>query len=206
MDTAVGLVQTYLRVNGYFTVTEFPVIESFHDGEYRTVTDLDVLALRFPGAGRLVPTQGKRNQEPRILPPDPQLSSASDGADMIIGEVKEGRAELNKAARDPVVLETVLTSCAPSHSPDLVQKLLRKGHAQTHAGHHIRLIAFGSTVGEASGPRHTVISLGHVADFLHEYIQQHWDILRHADFKDPAFGFLVMLEKARQGLSSAEAR
>ena len=33
MDTAVSLVETYLRVNGYFTVTEFPVVESSHGGE-----------------------------------------------------------------------------------------------------------------------------------------------------------------------------
>lgn len=29
MDTAVALVQAYLHVNGYFTVVEFPVLETF---------------------------------------------------------------------------------------------------------------------------------------------------------------------------------
>ena len=208
MDTAVGLVETYLRVNGYFTVTEFPVIESFHDGGYRTVTDLDVLAVRFPGAGRLVPSHGGHKPEPRTLPPDPQLSSVGDRTDMIIGEVKEGRAELNKAARDPLVLQTVLTRfgcCTPAHAPEVVKTLLQKGHAQTHCGHHVRLVAFGATVGDGEAARHTTISLGHVAEFLHEYIQQYWEILHHADFKDPTFGFLVMLEKARQGLPPAGA-
>jgi hypothetical protein len=208
MDTAVGLVETYLRVNGYFTVTEFPVIESFDDMEYRTVTDLDVLALRFPGAGRMVPRQSRHFVEPRILPPDPELCSVRDRTDMIIGEVKEGRAELNKATRDPVVLQTVLTRfgcCPPSHVPDVVQTLLQKGHAETHKGHRVRLVAFGSTVGTGGGPRHAAISLGHITDFLNEYIQQYWEIVRHADFKDPAFGFLVMLEKARQGLAPAAA-
>jgi hypothetical protein len=28
MDTAVALTQAYLHVNGYFTVTEYPVLES----------------------------------------------------------------------------------------------------------------------------------------------------------------------------------
>ena len=206
MDTAVGLVETYLRVNGYFTVTEFPVIESLHDGEYRTVTDLDVLAVRFPGAGRLVPNQSGRKPETRILAPDPKLGSPADRADMIIGEVKEGRAELNKAARDPLVLRTVLTRfgcCAPPHVPDVVRMLLQKGHAQTHSGHHVRLVAFGSTVVDSGSPRYAAISLGHITEFLHEYIQQYWHILHNADFKDPAFGFLVMLEKARQGLAPA---
>jgi hypothetical protein len=209
MDTAVGLVETYLRVNGYFTVTEFPVIESFHGGDYRTVTDLDVLAFRFPGAGRLVPTRGGHKLEARILPPDSKLCSTGDGADMIIGEVKEGRAELNKAARDPLVLQTVLTRfgcCPPAHVPDIVKALLQKGHAQTHSGHRVRLVAFGSTAGNGSGPRHAVISLGHIAEFLNDYIRQYWDILHHADFKDPAFDFLVMLEKARQGMVPAGAR
>jgi len=43
MDGAVAIVETYLRLNGYFTVTEFPVVE-LHDGaDYRTATDLDSL-------------------------------------------------------------------------------------------------------------------------------------------------------------------
>ena len=48
MDNAVALVQAYLRLNGYFTVTEYPVIATRRDGTYRTATDLDVLAFRFP--------------------------------------------------------------------------------------------------------------------------------------------------------------
>ena len=51
MDTAVALVQAYLHVNGYFTVVEHPVLESLRAGQVRTVTDLDVLAYRLPGAG-----------------------------------------------------------------------------------------------------------------------------------------------------------
>ena len=50
MDTAVALVQAYLHVNGYFTVVEHPVLE-LRAGQVRTVTDLDVLAYRLPGAG-----------------------------------------------------------------------------------------------------------------------------------------------------------
>ena len=58
MDNAVALVQAYLRVNGYFTVSEYPIVEASRRGGYRTATDLDILAFRFPGAGRLVPTPG----------------------------------------------------------------------------------------------------------------------------------------------------
>jgi len=49
MDNAVALVQAYLRINGYFTVAEFPILEGSH-GQLHEVTDLDMLAIRFPGA------------------------------------------------------------------------------------------------------------------------------------------------------------
>ncbi|HEU4521726.1 MAG TPA: hypothetical protein VFT12_06970, partial [Thermoanaerobaculia bacterium] len=44
-----------------------------------------------------------------------------------------------------------------------------------------------------------IISLGHVLQFLQEYVRKHWHMLRHLQFKDPAFGFLMTLEKARRG-------
>jgi hypothetical protein len=40
MDNAVALVQAYLRVNGYFTVAEYPVLEATRDGGYRAATDV----------------------------------------------------------------------------------------------------------------------------------------------------------------------
>ena len=57
MDTAVGLVQAYLRVNGYFTVAEYPVLDATGPGGPRTITDLDILAVRLhraPGASGTV--------------------------------------------------------------------------------------------------------------------------------------------------------
>jgi hypothetical protein len=50
MDTAVALVQAYLHVNGYFTVTEYPVLEASRPDATRSVTDLDILAFRFAHA------------------------------------------------------------------------------------------------------------------------------------------------------------
>jgi hypothetical protein len=37
MDIAVALVQTYLQLNVYFTVAEYPIIGSGRHGGYRTV-------------------------------------------------------------------------------------------------------------------------------------------------------------------------
>ncbi len=205
MDHAVAVVETYLRVNGYFTVTEYPVVEPKKHSGYRTATDLDVLAFRFPGAGRLVPGVGNKaanlpTQE--VFSPDTELAGVGDQADMLIGEVKEGRAELNRAATDPAVLQVVLTRfgcCDSHHAPAVVQELLRRGHAQTHCRHQIRPVAFGSVVSEPSDPRIKVITLGHLLRFLGDYIHKHWDALSPAQFKDPVLGFLVMQEKAHRG-------
>jgi hypothetical protein len=38
-----------------------------------------------------------------------------------------------------------------------------------------------------------------VLTFLQSYVRKHWHMLRHLQFKDPAFGFLMTLEKARRG-------
>ncbi len=46
-----------------------------------------------------------------------------------------------------------------------------------------------------------MILLQDVTEFLNSYIRDYWDILHHAYFKDPAFDFLVTLEKARRAES-----
>ena len=202
MDNAVALVQAYLRVNGYFTVAEYPVIEAARFG-YRSLTDLDILALRFPGAGRLVPGRRALASHPvAIFAPDPILAAPEDAVDMLIGEVKEGRAELNEAAHDPAVLRTVLARfgcCSVEETGPVVDELLRHGRLRLPSGHLVRLAVFGSSVGSRSP--HGValgVSLGHVVSFLEDYLREHWDVLAAAQFKDPALGFLVTLEKARR--------
>ncbi len=77
MDTAVGLVQSYLYMNGYFTVTEYPVLELIADCEYRTVTDVDILALRIPGAGRTT-----ESPDGAVLAVDPALDIDPDRVDV----------------------------------------------------------------------------------------------------------------------------
>ena len=205
MDNAVALVQAYLHVNGYFTVSEYPVIEAVRHGGYRTVTDLDILAFRFPGAGRLIPRAGSKrvkSVDKHEYSPDPALGVSPDEADMIIGEVKEGRAELNEGVRDPLVLATALARfgcCSPAEAGPLAETLLRKGRTILPSGHRLRMVAFGVVRGDTATQLYDTISMGHVVRFLQEYLHEHWEVLRHAQFKDPAFGFLMMLEKAMQG-------
>ena len=200
MDPAVALVQAYLYANGYFTVTEYPVVETMHRHGYRTATDVDVMAVRFPGAGRLIPRRGKkRGKEVRIVQPDKKLRPARDRIDMIIGEVKEGRAELNHGARNPAVLRAALTrfgACTSDHADELVEDLVRRGRAHAPSGRQVRLMAFGSTIDPRNTrPPYTIITLGHVIEFLRGFAADHWDMLRHAHFKDPGLSFLMVLEK-----------
>jgi len=201
MDNAVALVQAYLQVNGYFTVTEYPVLEVARHG-VETITDIDVMAFRFPGAGRLVPAkQGAREQW--LTEVDPALATNAGQVDMLIGEVKEGHAVLNRAARDPAVLHAALVRfgcCAASHVPDVVERLMRQGIADMLNGHRVRLVAFGSTVDPGDGKPYRSIALGHVLSFLESYLQEHWSVLHHAQFKHPAFSLLMTLEKARRGV------
>jgi len=199
VDNAVALVQAYLRVNGYFTVAEYPVLEAT-GGEYRTATDLDILAFRFPRAGRLVPRRGRgKSREMVEVALDPTLGASADHADMIVGEVKEGRAVLNEAASDTGVLRAALARfgcCPPHEAASLVERLLRDGRVDLPVGHQIRMVAFGATGGAGDGRRYHTITLGHAVRFLQDYLRDHWEVVRHSDHKDPAFGFLVMLEKA----------
>ena len=203
MDTAVALVQAYLHVNGYFTVTEYPVLEAFHRDHTRAVTDLDVLAFRFAHAAHdLKRGRGRRPLEATLMTPDPALACPADCPDMIVGEVKEGPARFNPAARDPVVLEVALARfgcCPPAHVASLTRQLLAKGCADTPSGHTVRMVAFGDGAGGTTPDRWTCVPMGHVVEFLQLYLRRHWDVLRHAQIREPALGVLALIEKWRVG-------
>lgn len=200
MDMAIALVQAYLRVHGYFTVSEYPILEAMRHGEHRIATDIDILAVRFPEACQLVPRQGGRDDDDiALITPDQALGVPHDRIDMIVGEVKVGTAELNRAATDPAVLRAALMRfgcCDRDDTTRVVEALLRNGHTTNPAGHQVRMVAFGSV--RPSGPHRTfqVVLLGDVLRFLRKYLHAHWSVLHHADFKDPAFSFLMLLEKA----------
>lgn len=204
MDNAVALVQAYLHVNGYFTVAEYPVIEATKHGGFRTLTDLDILAFRFPGAGRLISAAGgRRATHSEIYEPDAALGIRAGQSDMLIGEVKEGRAELNEGARDPAVLRAALVRfgcCTEAEVGDTVEELLRRGRAMLPHGHQARMVLFGALgKGALEASPYDTISMKHVVTFLQEYLREHWEVLRQAQFKDPAFGFLMTIEKALRG-------
>lgn len=201
MDQAVALVQAYLRVNGYFTVSEYPIIVPAESGGYRAATDLDILALRFPGAGPMNPQEEPPASGAGSIEPDAALGIRADRPDMIIGEVKEGRAELNGAATDPAVLRAVLTRfgcCPPEAADEAVQQLRRRGRAALPDGHEVRLVAFGATIDRQHGGHYFRVSLGHIVKFLENYVERYWESLRVGESKDPAFGFLILMAKAKR--------
>lgn len=204
MDSAVGLVQAYLRVNGYFTVTEEPVFARRAGGGFTTATDLDILGIRFPGAGRPMVGQGRT----LAFAPDPALECPNDKGDMLVGEVKEGRAELNGPAHDPGVLAAALVRfgcCTADRGDGLARELIRHGQAGMAHGHQVRLVAFGSVVGGGPPPPYLRVGLGHLLGFLRRHLEEHWATLGHTDLKDPALGLLRLVAKAQRGAAKSGA-
>jgi len=202
MDHAVSLVQTYLQLNGYFTSAEYPIMASAGRSGVRTITDIDILAFRFPGG--LPSATPVRKRAPKGLDVsdlDPGLGAPADSIDMVIGEVKEGRVGINTGTRDPEVLKVVVNRLGdPTADADhAVDELLTNGSTRLSSGVMLRMIAFGAFPPGAPVPPCRIISLGHVLDFLQGYVHRHWKVLRHLQFKDPALGFLMTLEKARRG-------
>lgn len=209
MDNAVALVQAYLRINGYFTVAEYPVVEAVGGaGGHRSVTDLDILAFRFPLAGQHDSHAGDRRRivEAEVITLDPVLGRDSELSDMLVGEVKEGRVRLNEAMRDPAVLRAALTRfgcCGVNEASEIVRALIRSGSATTATGHQIRMVAFGSTVSEVP-TGYTAISLGHIVQFLRDYLRDNWGIVRNVQTKEPTLGLLLLLEKAIRGIETTD--
>lgn len=187
MDTAVGLVQAYLRVNGYFTVAEYPVLDATGPGGPRTVTDLDILAIRL----QHIPGDD----------PDPALGAHAGAPDMIVGEVKEGVPRLNPAMRDPAVLQAAFARfgcCSPDDAPALVDELLRAGQVVAPEGHLIRTVAFGNTAHpERTGSWHTV-TLEHILDYLRHHLNRNWGVVGRTQIKDDTLGLLALIEKSHR--------
>ena len=200
MDHAVALVQAYLQLNGYFTSAEYPIIAGAGRGGFRTITDIDILAFRFPSGEPMARGGRKAPKGLDVTGLDPGLAVPTEQVDMIIGEVKEGRVGINTGIRDPEVLRTVVDRFGQvGDTGRVVDHLLQHGTAEIQDSYSVRLIAFGSFPPGSPVPPCRIISLGHVLQFLQAYVRKHWSMLRHLQFKDPAFGFLMTLEKARRG-------
>jgi hypothetical protein len=202
MNAGVSLVRAYLLMNGYFTATDIPVIRQGSKGAYRELTDIDVMAVRFPHASHVVPLGEPGPQDDLSLPLDPELGIDERMVDAIIGEVKEGKPSLNQMFRSEEALERALArlGCVPpSDTERVVHELQERGVArvggeEAPATTRIRIIAFGDGKG---GPRegYTVVSLRRMARFVAKNLKDYHHVIRPARIDDPFMGILHFLEK-----------
>lgn len=202
MNAGQALVRAYLNLNGFLTQTEIPVIERGEGEPYRVVTDIDVLALRFPHSE--IRVAGNRSGPPGdiVFAVDPELEIAQDAMDLIIGEVKEGRPRLHPALRSRETLTTALMRlgcCHPHGLTEVVEELHRNGEARVDGGSgwvpcRIRILAFGhGEPGDRGGYR--VFQLRHVAEFVQAHLRRYSQVLHAVELSDPALGILHLLEK-----------
>ena len=91
MNAGTALVRAYLRLNGYLVLEEVPVVAPEPGGGFRTVTDLDLLAVRFPCARQGVPDGDGHIASP--IPPDEALRAPAE-------VVARRRQRLRENARD----------------------------------------------------------------------------------------------------------
>lgn len=207
MNTAVGLVETYLRLNGYFTATEYQVQHPVagQPGKYETATDLDILAVHLPWAAETVLRHPARSGESRcevLLANDPALAVARDLPDVLIGEVKEGAAELNRRLNTPEVLHAALRRigcCPEEHIADTARALLARGEFALQPQHgvacRVRLASFCGYVDEHRAPGVLTITLAHMLRFIQDRLTTYRPVLRSAQFGEPLLNFMKLLEK-----------
>ncbi|MBL1152926.1 MAG: hypothetical protein D8M22_09355 [Armatimonadetes bacterium] len=195
VDPAVGLVQAYLRLNSFFTVTEYPVVWQGKSG-VRTLTDIDVLALRLPDAQHWV---GSTSQQGEALDCDPILNVDPPSIQMIIGEVKEGKARLNPGATSQRVIESVIRrfGCCDENPAKVARTVMEKGSADTRLGSHpcrIRIVVFGGR-GTHDSRGFQLIELSHVVQHVIECARRHSEVMRASPIKDDALGLMALLVK-----------
>lgn len=201
-DVSTDLVQAYLHVNGYFTATDYPLLESRHDSAPRMVTDMDMLAVRLAHPENDNHKSGKKTSGHRVTGPvvasaDPALQCPADRTDMIVAEVKQGLARVNPATRNRHALAGALARfgcCDVASAPKVVGGLLQRGKSVSKNGHVVRMVLFASRGERAPRGWHWV-HLDHVITYLDRYLRNRGDMLKHVDLHDPALSWLSLLGK-----------
>jgi hypothetical protein len=196
VDIAVNLVESYLRLAGYLTLSEFEVQRRGERG-FETVTDVDIMAMRLPG--KVFAGDPHEGEDCRLLLiDDPMLELSDDLVDVIIGEVKQGDAEFNQGIRRHEVLHSMLRRIEWLYDEPLdgVVSTLREEavcHTAARGGGVVRtrLVAFGR------GPTsdlHTITHT-HVVNSILGFFEGLDDAFRPVQFRDPAPAMLSLLLK-----------
>jgi hypothetical protein len=194
-DPALALAVAYLRLNGYFLVTE----QELHIREpagYRTLTDIDIIALRPPTApGPPHHQLGQGVEECLIVTDvDPGLDVDTSRFNVIVGEVKTGEAELNIALRTPGALHAALRRTGDLYTTPLdkvVDQLIADGSSTTPTA-QVRLVVFA---GHGHDARALTIHLADAARFIRSHLHAHDDLYRVTQFSDQVVALLELLGK-----------
>ncbi len=198
MDIAVNLVENYLRLTGYLTLSEFEVQRRDKKGRFKTVTDIDIMALRFPGDIYIGDPHKQADCEMLVLD-DPELRLEDDTIDVIVGEVKQGLAELNPGIKDHGVLHSMLRRVEWIYAvpiEEVIQGLQRDGLfiAPAKGGGQVRtrLVAFG----RSKYSNMNTVALSHIITTMLNFFEDHEDAFRPIQFREPAPAFLSLLLKS----------
>lgn len=200
MNAGVALVQSYLRLNGFFTLTDVPIVRRGRKGQYYEVTDVDILAIRPPGARTLVSRGEPGIADDLVFEGDPRLDLTKDATEVLIAEVKIGKPRINPGLLADETLTTAVARvgiCPDGEIASLVGRLQATGEALVRSDHseaRFRLVAFGD--GRAGKRRrYAVFSLSDVAAFLRAHLHRYREILTPVEPSDPTLALLHLLDK-----------
>jgi len=198
MDVATDLVEAFLRSNGYLTLSELPIQALNKRGDWETVTDVDILALRFPG--RVFMANPKSEEQAVYLEvPGIPLFLEEDTIDVIVGEVKQGEARFNPSIAKHETLHTALHRLAWIYSEgdldQVVEDLSEKGVCYTPArgggAVRTRLVAFG----QADEVTMHIIPIGVILERAVGTLDSHEALFRSARSSSAAASMLKLLHK-----------
>ena len=198
MDTAVELVEIYLRLNGYLTLSEWQIQTLSDSGRWQTLTDVDIFGLRLPGDVYLADVHDTQRRESMRMTGE-LLMLEEDTADVIIGEVKEGEAVFNPAVAHHETLHTALHRIGWLYGEGDLEKIIgdlgEHGVCYTPARGggtvRTRLVAFGQA------PQLTIntVPIGKILERLTTIFETHDELLRSMKFSNPAAATLNLLHK-----------
>jgi hypothetical protein len=198
MDIAVNLVESYLRLTGYLTLSEFEVQARRPDGGFDSITDVDIMAIRFPGPIYVGDPHDSVGSGMLVLD-DPALLLEDEQIDVIIGEVKQGSADFNPGIKRHQVLHAVLQRVSwlfdgeiDAVVDDLGDKRFCVAPARGGGSIRVRLVAFGRA---PTTDLHT-ISHTHMIETLMGFFTDLEEAFKPVQFKDPAPAMLSLLRKS----------
>ncbi len=204
-DPASELVVAYLRVNGYFILTDLE-LHVLEDGSYRTLTDLDIVAVRhptLPGPAHHKGGQTANGVVECLLTEevDPSFDITTDRFDVVIGEVKRGTADFNPALKDPRVLHAAARRVGDVFGApidEVTKALASTGRFRTETT-QVRLVAFGSDGEVVDG---TTVHHEQMVRWLNDMLSRHQELIEVTSYSDPVLSLLSLAGKVGRPLAA----